>query len=443
MINAILLQLAAEPSKNAKIDILKQHLNNETLKQVLKLALDPTINFYIKKIPAFVPSTGAQYTLADMLPQLEQLSSRKVTGNDAIDFLANMLCMVNKDDAEVITKIIARDLRCGVQDSTVNKVWKELIPEFPYMRCSLLKSVKPETFSWKNGVFSQMKADGIFCSFNHDADGNVTILSRSGSQFPLDEFAKVIADAKLMFPLNTQTHGELLIKRDGIVLEREIGNGILNSVLKNGKFADNEEPVYMIWDQIPLTSVVSKGVYNVPYKERFATLAIPATVNNIILIPTKIVHSLEEAWAHYEEMVAQGYEGTIFKDENTIWKDGTSKTQIKLKLEVDLDLVIVGFNAGKGKNAELFGSIIAQSSDGKLEVGISGFKDAVRKEIHEMRDELIGTIITVKSNNLMKPSASNEKYSVFLPRFVELRSDKHVADSLERVIEQFDNAVKF
>jgi DNA ligase-1 len=42
----------------------------------------------------------------------------------------------------------------------------------------------------------------------------------------------------------------------------------------------------------------------------------------------------------------------------------------------------------------------------------------------------------------MPPTGNNTKYSLFLPRFAEFRTDKQVADDLAKVIEQFDNAIK-
>ena len=57
------------------------------------------------------------------------------------------------------------------------------------------------------------------------------------------------------------------------------------------------------------------------------------------------------------------------------------------------------------------------------------------------REELKGRVITVKFNNLCPPT-NKDTWSLFLPRFVELREDKFVADSLERIQEQFASVLK-
>ena len=426
----------------AKEAIIKREENNNDLRTVFALTYDPSISFFIKKIPFY--TAGKKVPLSESLNSLSALSKREVTGQAGVDFLADVLTNSSVDDAIVITRIIDRDLRCGCSDSIASRVWKNLALEYPYLRCSLFSEAKVDKWDWKTGVFSELKGDGSYLSAVI-TDDEVVLRTRSGTKYPLQEFGLVISQIQKFFPSNNVLTGELLVYRGGKVLAREIGNGILNSVAKGGKFDAGDVPVYMVWDIIPLEFYVPKGRYNVAYSTRFATLA--SIINkmpegaSVTLTPTKIVHSMEEAYEHYFSIVEQGLEGTIIKKPDGIWFDGTSKEQIKLKIEADVDLVITGFNEGKGKNADTFGSIQCQSSDGKLEVNVSGFTDAKRKEIHGIRDKLMGTIMTVKFNNIMSPSGSG-MYSLFLPRFAEFRTDKFEADSLERIIEQFEAVVK-
>lgn len=441
----ILNELAATSSRNSKIAILTTNKYDETLKQVCFLALDPRTQFYIKKIPDYTSNNERPVTIEWALDELERFSSRELTGNAAIERLQYILASLSKADAEVIERVIQRDLKCGVNDSTVNKVWKNLIPEYPYMRCALPKAVKFDKWNWSKGVYSQIKADGMFCNINHDADGNVTLMSRNGSVMPSEPFSKLIECVQNNLKKNTQTHGELLVMRAGVILTREIGNGILTSVLKGGSFADNEEPILEVWDQIPYGADSDLR----DYRQRYDSLLSQVDgVESIRMIETKIVYSLTEAMVHYNEALARGLEGTIIKNPAGVWKNTTSKDQVKMKLEIDVDLEIIGFTPGKGKNESTFGSITCKTSDGELIVNVSGFKDKKergilsRQEIWDMHKKLLYSIMTVRANSIMPPTKSNPKYSLFLPRFVEFRFDKREADSLKMVQEQFDNAVK-
>ena len=191
---------------------------------------------------------------------------------------------------------------------------------------------------------------------------------------------------------------------------------------------------------MPVENAVAGGKYEVPYRERYAQVE-KLKGQYFQPIPTKIVFSLEEAFEHYVQMTAMGYEGTVIKNPEGIWADGTSKDQIKMKVEAEVDLIVRGFNPGNGKNEKWFGSLICESSDGLVRTNVSGFTDADRERITKEMDEWIDKkIITVRANSLMPND--NGPRRLFLPRFVEERLDKTEADSLEKIIQIFDEAMK-
>lgn len=444
----VIEQIAATPGKNDKISIMSAYKDDADFRRVLQAAYDPFKTYGIAKMPDYEPqSVGSGHSFGeDTWLLLQDLECRRLTGNAARDAVARELSKLTPASAELLKRIIKKDLRAGFTDGTINKVIKGLIPTFPYMRCCLPKDAKLDQFDWQGGVISQEKADGMFANVDHDYAGCVHISSRQGTPFPLDELDDLVAEIKATFPKGYQVHGELIVMQNGAVLPREQGNGVLNSIAQGGKLEAGQEVHLFAWDQIPLAAVKPKGKYEVPYKTRFSGLVMQLKQrqgqNKLLhVIPTKIVHSLDEAYAHYRDFLARGKEGTIIKDPKAIWRDGTSKQQVKLKLEVEVDLKIVGFLEGNGKNATTFGSIIARTSDDLLEVCVSGMTDAMRAKIHAERDQVIGKILTVKANSIMAPSEEGKLYSLFLPRFVEIRSDKTEADSLQRVRDQFEAAV--
>ena len=350
--------------------------------------------------------------------------------------------------------MILKDLRAGFGDAIINKAIPRLIPEFAYMRCSLPPKVKLAEWPWAEGVFSQLKADGMFANVDAEEGGVITISSRQGSPMPLAPLGRVVDAMRECLEPGYQHHGELLVEEFNAetgkwgVMAREKGNGRLNSVIKGGDMPDGFRVIYQVWDRVPLEAVVPKGKYKAPYKVRLEQLqGILAAVSAsplagfITVIPTRIVHSLAEAFEHYREMLALGLEGTVAKRGDAIWQDGVSPGQCKLKLDADCDLEVVRFNPGEGKNAATFGSIACKSKCGELEVNVSGYTDAERKDLFARRDEIIGTIMTAEANGIMYPSKVGGKHSLFLPRSVEFRLDKSEADTLHRIIEQFEAAV--
>ncbi|MDW5334816.1 DNA ligase, partial [Acinetobacter baumannii] len=65
---------------------------------------------------------------------------------------------------ELLIRILRKDLRAGFSDATINKVVPDLIPVFPYQRCSLPSEVKLKAWPWKDGIYLQEKADGMFAN---------------------------------------------------------------------------------------------------------------------------------------------------------------------------------------------------------------------------------------------------------------------------------------
>lgn len=444
---SILDKIAATSSRKEKEKILFES-GDMTFKTVLLMAYNPLINYYIKKIPQYEPAddpTYIAYSLPMALEQLKVLSDREKTGHDAIAFLKNLLEAVTPNDAIVLERVVLQDLRCGISDSTINKVWKGFIPETPYMRCSLLKDLK--NVDWKKGLISQVKADGSFVYLNYNKDGTIELFTRNGRHYDVDspDFNDIVETAKYNIPSGYQLHGELLVfdlanKR---ILPRQIGNGMLNSILKGGILEEGYEIRMQTWDMIPIENFTPKGKYDVVYTNRLIKLNdCVYGLKYISPIESNLVYSLEEALADYKDKLARGLEGTILKDPDSIWEDKTSKRMWKFKLEVTVDLQIIDFTEGNGKHADTFGSMTCVTSDGMLEVNVSGISDEERLQIHNNREEYRYKIMAVTANALMEPKKGGGKYSLFLPRCAEIREDKTTADTLQQVKDQFESVVK-
>lgn len=444
-------RIADESGTNAKQALILKYLaptpdGSEMFLNVLRYAIDPFTTYGIR--PTRATEFGEGLWDEDTFRLLDDLAARKLTGGNAQASVDGELRRLEPGSSELLWRVINKDLRAGFSDTAVNKVRKGTFKEFPYQRCSLPKHVELATWPWGDGVISQIKADGMFA--NGDADlGNSTLSSRQGQVFPQKGYEDLLAElALLKGDKGTQTHGELLVVNEkGEILAREIGNGILNKVNQGGEFPEGHYPIYQVWDRIPLSSVKPKAKYMVPYADRLRALKAEVRAFDLKLISiveTRIVHSLKEAYMHYAEQLKLGKEGTVLKLASAIWKDGTSKEQIKLKLEAPCELEVVGFEPGKegAKTSKTFGSLQLRSACGLLEVNCSGFTDALRQEIWDNRNDWLGAIVTVISNGIMySDNLEKRKHSLFLPRFEERRYDKSEADTFERIMEQFNNAV--
>jgi DNA ligase 1 len=358
-------KIAATPGKNDKQAMVKQFLAFETFKRTLGSALDPLVTYGMQEVPDRMEGEAPGANTFDNAPvgdTLDKLAKRELTGNDARDEVQRLMTFLTPQSAELFKRIVRKDLRAGFSESTVNKAWKGLIHEFPYMRCALLKDAKLDSWTWGAGAISQEKADGMFMNIDHEAGGVVRITSRQGTPFDVDLFGAFADRVRVLLTPGTQTHGEMVVFVEGKLAAREIGNGILNRVAAGGAFAPNETPLFYAWDQIPLAAVAPKGKYELGYRERLKAMLLKLASGSrelqlgeslmIQLIPTRMVTSLEEAMAHYRDLLAKGKGGTIIKNGAAIWRDGTSKEQIKLEVDVDLKIIAIAEGrAGTKKEA--------------------------------------------------------------------------------------------
>ena len=445
----LIKEIASDNSKLHKEAVIKREAlaTNDEFFKGLRLALDNIDTFGVKKVPERSGADGEGLNFPTFATFAYQLIERKLTGGAALDMIDQIMAMATNDEWNGWYRLILlKDLKAGFSESTVNKAVKDVnadyvVPTTPYMRCTLPAKSNMEEWDWSKGIYSQTKADGMFANVNIREDGYVWVTSRGGTLFPAGALG-IEDDLVATFQAGTQTHGELTIYIDGVLQAREIGNGIFNSLLKGGSLEANQKVVYDCWDQIPLAQAVPKGKYTVVYSTRFAKLEKQVQIGNkksVRLTETRIVFSMAEAVAHYKEHRARKEEGTILKTPMLIWKDGTSKDQAKMKEEIDVELRVKGFNPGKGKNANTFGSIQCESECGLLEVNVSGMSDDMRAAIHADRLNWPGKIITARSNSLLAPSKGkkNGLWSMFLPRLIEERMDKTVADTLEQIQAQF------
>jgi len=431
----ILEAIEGQSARTAKIALIEQNKGNKLFLDVLQAALNPYTNYHIRKIPDYEPKGGK--TLDWALAELKKLSDRELTGHAGIEHLRNILSSVSAADAVVVSRIIGKDLRCGAGDGTTNVAIPGFIPTYPCLLARPYdeKNIKNITYP----AYSQLKADGLRA--NAIVDGHkVTLCGRSGREIDLLGYMeKAMIQLASEFPWPVVFDGEFVVADEsGKVIDRKTGNGIINKAIK-GTISEGEAKMirFQIWDAIPLAEF-KDGKSVDTYKERFERLiqAVDGDPENwkpYWVIPYKTVGSLEEAVAHFEQLLAEGHEGTILKNYCALWEDSRSKHLVKMKSEKTCDLEIIGYNPGEGKFLGQVGSLICASSDRLVEVSISGFSDALRLDITKRIKELVGTIVEVMYNERISSKGKSTVDSLFLPRFNCFRDDKFVADSTNEI----------
>lgn len=461
----IINELNASNSTNHKIDVLKKHKENVEFTRILKMAYDKVTFTYgvtIKRIDIPDGACG-NMPLELALDVLEyKLNTRELTGNAALDALEDVMHSLSSDDRIILWRIIDRDLKVGIGRTQINKVHKNLIVKPVYMRCSVLnEKTAPKV---KFPAILNLKADGTYREITV-VDGDVSYNSRTGETYDYPiltaGFSKLV-DGKYIGELTVELDQKLLStiipklekadKKNGstlvqditddfangrIVLPRSIGNGLI----KSGD-VPHSNIICDLWDYVTLAEYTnaSARVKNITsYHERFDALAeiIGDGTPNIRLIESHDVADLGGAMKLTQQWMIAGLEGSILKNRDAVFRDGTSTEQWKIKLKIDVDVRITGFIEGKiGTSREsTFGSMTFESDDGLVKGSVSsGINDDQLIEFNMMRDELIGQIMEVQCNDITK-GRNNAHHALSHPKFIELKTDKLETDSLEKMLD--------
>lgn len=448
MICEIIKELRKTSSRNEKESILLANKDNETLKKVFYLAYDPSINFYIKSIPYEDNWKHGEYFEYDendefeiLFDVLETIYSRELTGNKAISFLTGVLSERSTEMQELICNIIKKDLDCGVQTTTINKIWKGLITDPPYMGYQLFSEKLIKSF--KLPCYSQIKLDGLYADVFVMKE-SVSYRSRSGisCKFKLPDSVE-----EKLINLTQNSNNEFVLHCEALVRkgdsftefeERKIGNGYLNS-----DESDPEKVVIVIWDVVGIDGYNNRKSTE-DYIERFnlvEKIVEYVDTPHIQMVESRFCHTTQDVIDHFVEARSKWLEGTVIKSPKLKWKDGKVKDGLKLKNAFECEMKIVGFQE-HSKKAGQIGAIFVESEDGvvKCKVG-SGLTDVQRKKFFLTQDEMIGKIVTVRGNDLITNELKQGQYSIFLPRLVEVREDKTVADTFEKILATKDSII--
>lgn len=424
--------------KKDKRAILQAASASDLMREFMKAVYDPRIQYGITKLPKHKQLLEREFCEDDIADLVESLPSMN-GGKSAKEFLSNKLGCLNEQGRELIGYIISRDVKAGIAENSVLEVWPGLFYIPPYQRCAGMDEKTKARFAEMESFFVQTKSDGQFCYAikrrQSSKEWPVHAMSRAGSLYP-QWLANFITYG---MPEGYVAMGELLVVRDGKVMSRKEGNGVLNSVLSGdgSKFKDSDAVRFLAWDMVT-EAEFDAGKSDLPYKERLVDLK----STSLDRIPSWKVRSVHEASVIHNQRVAEGEEGTVWKNPDMLWRDCSSgdKDMMKVKVVFEADYEIDGFYEGTGKAEGMLGGLMLKSKDGLIRFDCgSGFSDDARKALWADRVNLRGKVVTAEGNDIVE-SKTKATQSVFLPIFIEIRTDKTVADDHARVWAQFEAA---
>lgn len=377
-------------------------------------ALDPYRVFGVRKYdaPSKFAATDARPAFFFIL--LENLHTRALTGNAARDAVTSTLSMYTKETSEILARIINKDLDCGANESTFNKIYPGLVPTFEVMLASKID----EKYKWEFPCIAEAKYDGTRLIAACE-NGVVEYFSRSGKP---SDFCNGIFDIELA----------KMEKRVGapIVLDGEALASDFTETLNAKGSKGIEAKKALRFYAFDIMFLSEWKAQNCNRKQAVRSAIVEALVNELGLklikkSKHKTIRNLVEAKAFYNEMLKEGFEGLIIKKPEAMYEFDRSKAWAKWKPVLDFDLKIVGMFEGKGRLAGTCGGFYLKGKDENgnvIETSVgSGFSDKQRKAF--WKKDPTGKIAMVEAQEMSK-SKNSETYSLRFPVFIKIRDDK-------------------
>jgi DNA ligase-1 len=393
----ILEDLESVSGRLAKEEILELNIKNKLLKRALVLACDANVPFYVNKFKMPKPGKGAggDAALESFLNTIvDKLASRKVTGNAAKDLVDSLFSKMNESEQKWCQRILLKNLRCGVSDSTINKAWPGSIVGFAVQLAETLKS------SCVNGkitildeveypVHVDPKLDGLRC-IAVKRSGRVTMFTRNGTVLEtLPRIAGVLEG----------------LEYDDFVLDGEaLGedwNESASVVMSSKSKKDDSGMKYHVFDGMSLEEWDAQQG-EMTYAERLEYVAsiLDSLPKGSPVVPVvgKIVKSEKELMKFYSETMDKGYEGIMIKDPSALYRWKRTDAVQKLKPIQTFEGVVVGHNEGRrgSKREGLWGGFNVVLPNGVVTKLGGGFSDKLKAEIDMDPDVWIGRIVEME-----------------------------------------------
>ena len=418
--------------KNAKQDYIRENKEDTDFLDMLNIRVNPFIQLKIKTLPevkyALKENVSLTYEVFKQL--LDDLASSNI--NDAMR--TRVLSTLASGDyrySEILEGMVTKKLNLGVDKSVNKALGYELIPTFDVMLAAPLKEGVEVTLPCQ----VDLKYDGVRCIAMVE-NKKCTLYTRQGRKlnFPLieKEIEQLSNGEDITFD------GELeMASRTGI-------SGVCNSNLKTGYVPGSDDHIeFYVFDEIPTSIFKVNGTTKVQ-RERSRDLAkrfanFPSR-KRVRIGETQMVYSKEKLQAVSNKYIADGFEGVIAKDLNAVYHYKRNKAWLKLKAINSVTLKVVAIEEGKGKRKGKVGALVCESEDGMIQVNVgSGFSD---DDIDVFtKSPPIGQYIEVLYNVLIK-GRDKDIYSLFLPRYKEMRIDKTEADIIEKVKAEHIGAIE-
>lgn len=419
-------EINSSNSRLYKESILEKYKDDNEIKEIVKFIFNPYIVTGIskKKIDriksSFISADELlhNYSIFNLIEYLKEHN----TGSDA-DLIEVLKCVcVNKDYTSLIFSIVSKDVKLGIQSTTINKIWGEhFIPTFDVMLAQKYFDNPDKLLPDGTKFILTPKLDGVRCVLFNVA--NPVFFSRQGQT--IDNLTELQVEANFL-PKNYIYDGELLLENKDNLESKDLYRA---TVKVTGSDNEKVNLIFNVFDMIPMMDFI-KGYCSETAYQRKENLIKQFTIrklNHIIDVP--ILYYGDDKNIISEELdkiTAAGGEGVMINIADAPYERKRSKGLLKVKKMQTADVKVIALEPGTGKNYNKLGALKVEfiGPDGKIytcSVG-SGLTDEDRLKFWNRPELIEDKIIEVQYFEISSNQQGN--YSLRFPVFKWIREDK-------------------
>lgn len=425
----IIVELESDNSRLFKESVIIREMenNNKEFFDGVRLACNKLITFGIKQIPTRNHDVeGEGLCFSSFEDQINKLINRELTGNAAKFVVDDMMMLsTNHQWNNWYRRILLKDLKCGVSETTINNCAKKngnTKYKIQVFSCQLAQDSNDHQNKMIGEKIIQVKLDGSRVLTVLYPDGRVDQFSRNGKEIlnfqhikdQLSEVAKSVQEPMVF---------------DGEIMSASFQDLMTQFYRKEN--VDTSDSILNLFDMIPLEDF-QKGIYKVKQINRLEGLnswysVFGSMLDNINVLGYEIIDLDDEFGKEKfarinKRALDEGYEGIMIKDLDSPYECKRSSSWLKLKPVHTIDLTIVGMEEGTDKYEGMLGSLICTGIEDNKEIVVNvgtGLTDEERNQFWLNRNDVVGKIAEVAYDAITKNLLGS--YSLRFPRFIRLR----------------------
>ena len=439
-------KLQGTSSRLEKESILKSYTNDPEILDILKFLFNPYIVTGIsdKKLgknfdlpPLLAMATDHVHQAEEGVPLCNRgvASPQAMTGcclsiidyfklhntgrDEDVKFLRNSAQKTAHPD--LVYAIIKRDLKLGVQNTTLNKVFGPgFVPKFDVMLAE--RYVDNREYVADKPFIITEKLDGVRCVLVFDP--SPAFFSRAGQ--PVLDLVEITPEVAALDP-NYVYDGEMLLDTKQKMPSDELYRLTVRATQSDGPKRDL---IFNIFDMVD-KSKFQEGEDPTPCIDRKARLAkLLAKIKKPHLKNVEILYSgpdIAQIEHFRNEAERLGMEGVMLNISAAPYQCKRTKNLMKVKVFNTADVLVLDLEEGSAANRGKLGAAVVQfmGPDGKkhtCRVG-SGFKFDEREKFWADPTLIKGKIIEINYFELSR-NQNDENYSMRFPTFKCVRLDK-------------------